>query len=150
MRLYLDCCFYNRPFDNQSQNRIHDESEAILSILKRCRSSRKDIVLGSTVLNMEFAQITDKSKKEKVLALAGIICETIPYSPEILKRAVAFQKLESLRNMDSLHIASAESGHADVFLSTDDKLLKACRRMQDYLHVQVKNPMYYLAEVNEQ
>ncbi len=35
MRIYLDNCCYNRPFDDQTQERIHLESEAILTILKR-------------------------------------------------------------------------------------------------------------------
>ena len=51
MRLYFDCCCYNSPFDDQAQDRIHDESEAILSIMKRCRTNKEYIVLGSTVLN---------------------------------------------------------------------------------------------------
>ena len=59
------------------------------------------------------------------------------------------QQLETIRKMDSLHLASAELGLADFFLSTDDKLLKACRRIQDRLRVQVKNPLTFLAEVNE-
>lgn len=150
MRLYFDCCCYNRPFDDQSQDRIHDESEAILSIMKRCRTNGEDIVLGSTVLNMEFDKISDKAKKDNVLRLANIINEIITYSPEILQRAMELEKLATIRKMDSLHIASAENGHADVFLSTDDKLLKACKRIQDVLKIDVKNPLFYLAEVNEQ
>lgn len=150
MRLYFDCCCYNRPFDDQSQDRIHDESEAILSIMKRCRNNGKDIVLGSTVLNMEFDKISDKAKKDNVLRLAKIISETIIYSPEIRQRAMELAKLDTVRKMDSLHIASAEIGYADVFLSTDDKLLKACKRIQDVLKIEVKNPLFYLAEVNEQ
>ena len=35
MIVYLDNCCYNRPFDDQTQERIHLESEAILTILKR-------------------------------------------------------------------------------------------------------------------
>ena len=150
MRLYFDCCCYNRPFDDQSQDRIHDESEAILSIMKRCRTDKENIILGSTVLNMEFDKIPDKAKKANVMRLAKIIDETIIYSPEILQRAIELETLDTIRKMDSLHIASAEIGHADVFLSTDDKLLKACRRMQDKLKIKVKNPLFYLAEVNEQ
>ena len=65
MRLYLDCCCYNRPFDDQSQDRIHDESEAILSILNRCRKNTEIVVLGSTILNMEFAKIPYKGKSPK-------------------------------------------------------------------------------------
>ena len=64
MRLYLDCCCYNRPFDNQTQDRIHDESEAILSILKRCRENMEYIVLGSSILDMEFSKIADKDTNE--------------------------------------------------------------------------------------
>ena len=149
MRLYFDCCCYNRPFDDLSQNRIHDESDAVLSLMNRCRASQYHTVLGSTILQMEIAKISDSIKKEKVSSLSGIISEIILYSPAIQQRAMELQQLETIRKMDSLHLVSAEAGHADVFLSTDDKLLKACRRIQDKLKVQVKNPLSYLAEVNE-
>jgi len=49
--------------------------------------------------------------------------------------------------MDSLHIASAEAGHADVLLSTDDRLIRACKKLD--LDVRVMNPVSYLAEVIE-
>ena len=52
MRLYFDCCCYNRPFDDQSQQRIHDESEAILSLINRC-SAVRGTILGSAVLRLE-------------------------------------------------------------------------------------------------
>jgi hypothetical protein len=32
MRIYLDACCLNRPFDNQSQERVRLESEAIQAI----------------------------------------------------------------------------------------------------------------------
>lgn len=34
MIIYLDNCCYNRPFDDQTQERIHLESEVILKVLK--------------------------------------------------------------------------------------------------------------------
>ena len=34
MTLYLDNCCYNRPFDDQTHDRIHIESEAVLAALK--------------------------------------------------------------------------------------------------------------------
>lgn len=34
MRIYLDVCCLNRPFDDQTQIRIHLEAEAILSIIQ--------------------------------------------------------------------------------------------------------------------
>lgn len=34
-KIYLDVCRLNRPFDDQTQERIHLEAEAILVILSR-------------------------------------------------------------------------------------------------------------------
>ena len=62
MRLYFDCCCYNRPFDDQSQQRIHDESEAILSLMNRC-SAVRGTILGSAVLRLEIDRIGDTVKR---------------------------------------------------------------------------------------
>lgn len=35
VRIYLDACCLNRPFDDQSQLRIHLKSEAVLAIIER-------------------------------------------------------------------------------------------------------------------
>jgi hypothetical protein len=35
MKLYLDSCCYNRPYDDQTQERIHLEGEAVLAIIHR-------------------------------------------------------------------------------------------------------------------
>lgn len=38
MRIYLDVCCINRPFDDQTEERIRMESEAVLAILTRSLS----------------------------------------------------------------------------------------------------------------
>ncbi len=48
---------------------------------------------------------------------------------------------------DALDIASAEAGHADVFLTTDRTLLRRTTRMADALHIRVVNPLTWLREV---
>ena len=45
-----------------------------------------------------------------------------------------------------MHIACAESGNADIFLTTDDKLLKLANRIKDKLNVHVANPLFWLTE----
>jgi hypothetical protein len=35
MKLYLDNCCYNRPYDDQTQERIHLEGEAVLAIISQ-------------------------------------------------------------------------------------------------------------------
>jgi len=149
MRLYLDCCCYNRPFDDQSQNRIHDESAAILSIILRCQLGHLGTILGSTILRMEIDKISDQVKKTRVSLLSRAVTENITYNQAILSRAKELQHLATIHEMDSLHLASAEAGHADVFISTDDKLIKACRKIHDQLRVNVKTPLSFLAEVIE-
>lgn len=149
MRLYFDCCCYNRPFDDQSQNRIHDESEAVLSLINRCQKDNLGTVLGSTILKMEIDRISDPAKKAKVSALSKAISEIILYNEIIKKRAIEIQALAAIHEMDSLHIASAEFANVDVFLSTDDKLLKACHKISTKLKIRVKNPVSFLAEVIE-
>jgi hypothetical protein len=37
-KVYLDVCCLNRPFDDQQQDRVHLEAEAVLLILKRCEA----------------------------------------------------------------------------------------------------------------
>lgn len=53
MRIYLDNCCYNRPFDDQTQDRIHLESEAVLAVLKRGQTGLYQII-GSDILELEM------------------------------------------------------------------------------------------------
>lgn len=52
-----------------------------------------------------------------------------------------------IRTYDALHIACAEIGGADVFLSTDDKLVKAAKRNSEATNIKVENPLNWLQEV---
>lgn len=49
---------------------------------------------------------------------------------------------------DALHLACAESGKADIFLTTDDRLLRKAKRLSSDLRVRVENPYTWLQEVN--
>ena len=42
MRVYLDNCCYNRPFDEQAQLSVHLETEAKLEIQRQMRSGEKN------------------------------------------------------------------------------------------------------------
>ncbi len=56
MKIYLDNCCYNRPINDQTQERIYLESQAILAILQRGESGIYKIV-GSDILELEFEQM---------------------------------------------------------------------------------------------
>lgn len=46
MKLYFDNCCFNRPFDDQSQLKIHLESQAKLFIQHKILSKKYELVCG--------------------------------------------------------------------------------------------------------
>ena len=66
MIIYLDNCCYNRPFDDQTQERIHLESEVILTVLKMGQM-KQVVIAGSEILELEMNRMQDENKKQKVL-----------------------------------------------------------------------------------
>jgi len=47
---------------------------------------------------------------------------------------------------DALHLACAEVGAVDVFLTTDDGLVRRARRHAETLRVRVENPVSWYQE----
>ena len=144
LTLYLDNCCYNRPYDDQTQDRIHIESEAVLAVLRACESGYVTI-LSSPVVRMEIDKFSNEDKRTKVLSLYSLAEPDIPFTDEIKKRAEELRSKSSIRLMDSLHVATAEAGNVDAMLTTDDKLIKACARLE--LKVRVMNPVYFVLEI---
>jgi predicted nucleic acid-binding protein len=61
------------------------------------------------------------------------------------RRGEELEKL-AFQTYDALHLACAESGRADVFLTTDDRLLRVAKRVAASLKVRVANPLDWLRE----
>ena len=51
------------------------------------------------------------------------------------------------KELDALHLACAERGSADIFLTTDDGLLRSAKRANSQLRVRVENPYMWFQEV---
>lgn len=145
MKLYMDVCCLNRPFDDQTQDRIRIESDAILAILTKCMSGEW-LLLSSEVLDIEISNIHDVWKKSKVRELYKLAKEKIILNDHIIKRALEIQK-SGIKSFDSLHVASAEYSKADVFFTTDKKLLLASRRLK--LNTVAANPLNWFVEADE-
>ena len=73
-----------------------------------------------------------------------------PVSVQIdeVERAKALTQL-GVSAMDALHLACAESGGADIFLTTDDRLLRQTKRLSAQLRVRVANPLTWIEEISE-
>lgn len=143
MKIYLDNCCYNRPFDDQTQERVHLESEAILTVLQRGQVGMYQIV-GSDILELEIERMQDVVKKQRVKDLYKVSNMHILYTDEIKERSKEIMKRSKIRTFDSLHIAMAEAAKADVMLTTDDKLEKMAGKLE--LKVRVMNPLKFAWE----
>ncbi len=145
MRIYMDVCCLNRPFDDQTKAKILIESDAVLAILSKC-SSGEWILLSSDILDAEINKAPDGWKKRKVLELYNIAIEKIELNDSIIKKAIAIEN-NGLKPYDSLHIATAEYSKADVFLSTDKILLKKAEHIK--IDLKTANPLNWFMEVED-
>ena len=144
-KIYLDNCVLNRPFDDQSQERVRLETEAIVLLLSHLE--RKEWTwLGSQVLDIEIERTPDAEQQSRLRRIVEFIGLSIEIGEKELERANELQKLGFV-GFDAVHLACAESGKADVFLTTDDRLLKLAKRLAKKLHVKVANPLDWMKEM---
>ncbi|MDR0648776.1 MAG: PIN domain-containing protein [Synergistaceae bacterium] len=119
------------------------ESESVLAIIDRCEIGDWDF-FGSDVLFDEMSMIADKVKKQKILLLCQSATLYVELTEEIVTRAKELEK-HGIKPYDALHVASAEFGEADIFLTTDRRLLNATQRVD--VKIKINNPLKWLMEV---
>ena len=147
-RLYLDVCCLNRPFDDQTQDRVRLEAEAVLLILTRLEEGEEWQWIGTEALDFEIDQTPDLERRLQVKLVAAHAHHSVLVERTEIERA---EQLEALgfHPFDALHIACAESGGVEVFLTTDDQLLRLACRLSGGLRLRVGNPLVWLREVME-
>ncbi len=147
IRIYLDACCLNRPFDDQTQARVRLEAEAVLMVLAQCETGAWEWI-GSEALDWEIGKTPDSERLRRVSALAAHAHHSVSVGPSEVARA---QEIEAwgIAAYDALHLACAESGGADVLLTTDDRLMRKSAARAPELHVRVANPLTWLREVSE-
>ncbi len=145
-RLYLDACCLNRPFDDQSQDRIRLESEAVLLILLRLQHHEDWVWVSGGVVQYEVDETPDSERRRRVRALVSFADVESDVTDDVTKRSVELQSL-GFKAVDALHLACAEASRSDVLLTTDDRFLRTARRSAGQIHVRVENPIDWLREV---
>jgi len=143
--IYLDVCCLNRPFDDQAQERVRLESEAVLLILGRCQRGEWQLV-GSEAIALEINQTRDPERKSQLRILADLANLQVTVDESIEARTGVFIQY-GLGTLDALHLACAETSRATALLTTDDRLVRWAGRHPDMLQVKVANPVRWLLEV---
>ena len=145
MRIYFDVCCLNRPFDDQSQQRIRLEAEAITFLFQRIQE-QSWCWLGSPALLVEIKQTPDRARRQAMLLLTDQINEQIPLSEAVLTRMAQLQQA-GFTSLDAAHLAFAENGRCDLFLTTDDRLIRISQRLTPPLPFRIENPLRWLQEI---
>lgn len=144
-RIYFDTCTLNRPFDDQSQTRIRLEAEAVEHLLRAVDEGRLEWVTSEVML-FEVLKTPDEVRREALLSVVRRARHSIALSDEIGKRARVL-RAQGVRDLDALHLASAEASGARVLVTTDDGFVRAAAGLQPASMVQVKNPVAFELEV---
>ena len=92
MKVYLDVCCLNHPFDDQNQDRIRLEAEAILLIMSRLYGGEW-VWLGSDAVDYEIGQTPDPERRHRVQVLTSAIHQSIQLTQNEAMRAKALQAL---------------------------------------------------------
>ena len=142
IKIYLDVCCLNRPFDDWTQERVRLEGDSVLSIMKRIRSGQWQLI-SSEAVEVELEKMRNLEKKENILKLLEWALVKLEIDEEINLRSRQLEEL-GFGLLDSFHLACAEAASVNIFLSTDDRLLKNAQRNRNILKVEVSNPVIWL------
>jgi predicted nucleic acid-binding protein len=137
MRLYLDNCCFNRPFDNQKLLLIYLETEAKLFIQEEIKRGAIELV-WSFVIDYEndnhpFLDISEKIREWRSFATVDM-----NLTDEIAQKARELMRL-GLRQNDAAHVACAISAKAAYFITTDKRIIN--KRIQE---ITVLNPIDFV------
>jgi predicted nucleic acid-binding protein len=142
MKIYLDNCVFNRPFDTQSNIKTLLETEAKLNIQENIRRGNHELV-WSYILDYENLKNPFQERQEQIAKWKQYAKIEIKAEDSLIQRAKSLKE-SGLKSFDALHIACAITAGAEYFLTTDKGVLKKAAIIRD---IQIKNPIDFIREV---
>lgn len=150
-QIYLDTCCLSRFFDTQTQERIQQETQAIALIIGFFATNTTDWKwIISDFLRVEIDKNPNSDQRNAIKSLLNYAHQNIYITEQEVLRAVHLKSL-GFKIEDALHLSCAEQGNVDVFLTTDDKLIRKAKSVLDItqLLIRVENPYTWLQEIFE-
>ena len=142
MRIYLDNCCYNRPYDDQSNIMNSLETQAKLEIQNNIRLGKHDLsasyMLYYEVDNSPYKAQADVIRKFIQDYAAVYVGDEV--EKEVEDKAGEIQKT-GVRYKDACHVASAILSGCEYFITTDRRLLK-----YQTDEIKLVNPVDFISE----
>lgn len=127
MRIYLDVCAIQRPFDDGGQQRVRDETAALLAVIKLIEKGVIDLV-GSFALEFEDDANSDTIRRDFTETVLSLAAERVEPTAAVQRRTDTFKALR-LGTWDAAHLAAAVEARVDFFCTCDDWLLRRARKI---------------------
>ena len=143
MKIYLDNCCYNRPFDDQSQIKIHLETQAKLYIQDKIREGVYELV-WSYILDYENGKNPYQEKRLAIAPWKKIASSCIEKETESLLLFADTLALKGIKTYAARHIACAVAAGCEYYLTTDKKLLNT-----PVQEIRIVNPIIFVSEMEE-
>lgn len=125
MRIYLDNCCYNRPYDDQSQIRIYLETQAKLYIQDLIKNHQIELVT-SYMLEYENGKNRFTQKRQTIEDFMNSNESYYVGSErdEVIAKIAEPIMQTGIKEKDAFHVACAIYAQCDYFITTDDRLLR--------------------------
>ena len=126
LRIYLDNCCYNRPYDDQSQLRISLETQAKLYIQGLIVSDHFELA-SSYMLDYECSRNPHEMRRTTIRSFLDkntvVYLDEASYKEQVNRLAKEITAT-GVKAADAIHTACAILANCDYLLTTDDRLLK--------------------------
>ena len=142
IKIYLDNCCYNRPFDDQSQLIINIESIAKLYIQSMILAGRFELV-WSDILEYENSKNPFEERSIRIIKWKSVAKTKVESTHSVIEEAKNIVQ-HGIRPKDALHISSAITAKADYFITTDKGII---RRAGEISKVIILNPIDFVKEM---
>jgi len=141
MRVYLDNCCFNRPFDDQSSLTVRLETEAKLAIQEIIKEGH--LSLGwSYILDFENSANPFLERQVEIQTWKDVADSFVKETPGILLEMNTMLSA-GLKPIDALHLACALALSCEYFLTVDKGILK---KAADISTVKILNPIDFIIE----
>ncbi len=140
MKIYLDNCCFNRPYDSQTAERVKLETEAKLHIQSRVMDCKLTLV-WSFMLDYENSANPYPDQREAIAEWKALAKQHIPALESIRERGLRIESATGIKSKDALHLACAIESGCDYLITTDRAFLKKAQAMRE---IQTFNPVDFV------
>ncbi len=143
MKIYLDNCCYNRPFDDQSQIKIHLEAQAKLYVQAKIKEGIYELA-WSYILDYENGKNPYEEKRLAIAPWKSIASTYVAKETEDILIFAETLASKGIKTYDALHISCAVAADCEYYLITDKKLLNT-----PIPEIKIVSPIAFVNEMEE-